>query len=92
MLKKMMIALAMLTSPLHGENYDLSCPDYPTYDDTEGCPVPYEAYPGIAYEHSFTTTQLAVAVVVSVIFFTIVAVALTNTPCGHHCHGNCHSD
>lgn len=93
MLKKLLVIGTLLTLPLQGKSVpDLECPAYPVLDAADGYPAPYEAYPGIAYESSYTTTQLVTTVVVAVAFFAIVGVALTNTPGHHHGHhGHCAS-
>lgn len=87
MFKKLFICLTLLTLPVHANEYPCD-PANPTIGYYSEGPADYEPYPGIAYESSYTTTQIVTAVVVSAAFIAIIAVALTNTPGGnsHSCH------
>lgn len=67
-----------------GKNTDV----IPCINASQTYPEPYPPYPGIAYEHSYTTAQIVTTIVVATAFFVIVGIALTNTP--KHCGKNCH--
>lgn len=92
MLQRLFLIAALLALPLNAAEEDLACLEYPVLNASDGYPADYESYPGIAYERSISRAQIATTVVVGVAFFTIVGVALTNTPSnhGHHC-GHCNS-
>ncbi len=76
------------------ENYYVQCNDvYPP--PTPGCTTstyPYEAYPGLAYETSISTIQIATTVVVGIAIIAVIVVAFKNTPCNRNNsqNGHCH--
>lgn len=87
MFKRLFLCGALLSLPMHAQEPPCTPTNLTVGYFSEG-PSEYEPYPGTAYENAFTTTQIVIAVGVSVAVIAIIAIALTNTPGGnsHQCH------